>query len=78
MNPGTRTAALLALLSCDPNPVVAPPALACGIQCSSNLECSHDLLGRCKYCNFGQCKSTRPEGPVPDAGVDASVDTSTR
>ena len=54
------------------------PKSACGSICSSNIECSSGILKPCPFCNFGVCKSTRPELPAPapptpppDAGIDA-------
>lgn len=47
------------------------PQSSCGRICSSSIECT-SLVPSCKYCNFGECKATRPESPTPvDAGVDA-------
>jgi hypothetical protein len=35
---------------------------SCGAPCSSGLECSqHDILRACPFCNFGTCRSTRPD-----------------
>lgn len=51
---------------------VAQPRSSCGATCSSSIECSFGVLKPCPFCNFGTCKSTRPEEPIPvDAGVDA-------
>lgn len=50
------------------------PRSTCGSICNSSIECSQGVLKPCPFCNFGVCKSTRPEQPQPpppDAGVDA-------
>lgn len=44
----------------------------CGQTCNSSIECSGGVTRACPFCNFGTCRSTRPEEPIPkDAGVDA-------
>lgn len=53
-----------------PVPPRPAPDSTCGAICSSNVECG-GLIQTCRFCNFGTCKSTRPESPVRDAGVDA-------
>lgn len=47
------------------------PLSSCGRICNSNVECNTDLIKSCPFCNFGTCKSTRPEAQIIDAGVDA-------
>ncbi len=44
------------------------PKSSCGATCNSSIECSFGVLKPCPFCNFGICKSTRPELPT-DAGV---------
>lgn len=61
----------LATIVSKPKP---KPQSTCGAVCSSSIECSSGILKPCPFCNFGTCKSTRPENPIPipvDAGVDA-------
>lgn len=62
-----RWGAVLASGISRPTPT---PDSSCGRICSTSIECS-SLVPSCKFCNFGECKATRPERiPIPvDAGV---------
>lgn len=53
-------------------PKPLPHPRLCGQTCNSSIECSGGVTRSCPFCNFGTCRSTRPEEPIPkDAGVDA-------
>ena len=62
----------------DSSQVIHPDT--CFQTCSSSVECG-GAAQLCKFCNFGECRSTRPENPTPaptpppDAGIDASTTT---
>lgn len=57
-----------------PKPLPSPKI--CGQTCNSSIECSGGVSRTCPFCNFGTCRSTRPEQPIPvDAGVDSSSGT---
>jgi hypothetical protein len=66
---------LFAIAACNTTPKKPPPTPkgSCGASCNSNLECGQDILKTCPYCNFGTCRSVRPEAPTVDAGTDAST-----
>jgi hypothetical protein len=76
---------LLVAIGCTPSPApeaVADPAISeardllinprstCFSQCDSSIQCG-GIVQLCRFCNFGECKSTRPESRAVDAGVDA-------
>jgi hypothetical protein len=71
---------ILALCGCDvlspgtPADAPRPSPLSCNATCNSNLECSGDILMRCKFCSFGKCSSTSPLSPA-DAGADSPATT---
>lgn len=57
-------------------PKPLPHPRLCGQTCNSSIECSGGVTRSCPFCNFGTCRSTRPEQPIPvDAGVDAPSGT---
>jgi hypothetical protein len=71
-----RTLIISILISCTPRSAAPPPRETqvvipegCGAQCDSDVQCGQDLLRTCRICNFGQCKSTRPDSQRVDAGV---------
>lgn len=71
-------AIMAGLCGCKEAPPPPPVPFSCGRICNSNVECSGDILGRCRFCNFGTCKSTQPELVLSDAGVDAPADSGSR